>query len=235
MMIVAECLRCGHVFEAQGWGNATFTDVVMIGNMDECPRCGGRARVMDGRFSSGPGESVVVHEAPQWTVNALRRMRAQLHQAETIAKDRTLSARAAHDKVIGFIDQSIRPQNPAVADVLSEKLDAKPRKKWVTVIRRMGIAVSFLVGAVGFANDVVDLPQSIEVAREWVREAYEQAANGSPAAPGAETWRPRPPREPRLGTDPDRGWPPTTTEGPTGRPDREEHQPRHHRSTTSGP
>lgn len=234
MPVVSKCFHCGLEFESRSFAAINSVGSGFISSGEMCPRCGRIARVMEGSYNFDRNGVATPVDAPQWSIDLLNRVQGKLRTAERIVANPALTTRAAHDKVIRYIDESIRPENPAVADVLSEKLDAKPRKKWVTVIRRMGVAVSLIVGAIGLVNDVVELPQSIEVAREWVSEAYEQAANGSPATPGAEPWHPRPQRGLRDDTDPGRGWLPTTTQGPTGKPDRESHQPRHPRRPTEG-
>jgi hypothetical protein len=53
-----KCERCGHVFESTKWG-ATGLTLGMKGFVDKCPKCGGRAPLIEGTFTFPQSGGVV--------------------------------------------------------------------------------------------------------------------------------------------------------------------------------
>lgn len=140
------------------------------------------SKEVEGVYSVGDVGEVSVIDAPQWSIDALHAVDRELRAARRIATDRQLTTQAAQDKVIRYIDENIRPANPAVADVLSQKISAAPRRKWPRIIDRMLRVLALAVILTGGTNDLVAFPETVETGIEFVMELYERVANGTPKA-----------------------------------------------------
>lgn len=79
--VPASCDHCGAIFRSPAWlisnSTITFTNCQVT-----CIRCGNPAKVLDGTFSF-IGDLVEVISAPEWSVDALARMRAVIERHRT--------------------------------------------------------------------------------------------------------------------------------------------------------
>ncbi|PPH50576.1 hypothetical protein [Rathayibacter sp. AY1E1] len=166
-------------------------------------------RTVDGTFNLLPDERVEVISAPDWSRSALEIVNRSLNEAARIAENRRLSDQAALDQILALIDERLRPTAPAVAEVTVEKITTSKRKKWKTILKRMGVAAGIVLAAMEGVNTVADFAGNVEATYEQVSDAYQRAANGSVPTP-SDSASPQPqPSEPSPEPDPDQEQPAT--------------------------
>ena len=153
--IPARCTSCGHTFQPQsGIFIESSTHVTMSNNTTICPRCGGRAKFIEGRFNVTDG-AIELLSGPQWSFDLVEGLRLTLRR---------------------IVDE--RPADPVaavgvVAPVLASDIDRVTRGwSWERKIALIG-GILGILGYVGITpeNAVEHAPGLMQQVAELLREA----------------------------------------------------------------
>ncbi len=78
---LARCPNCNLFFVASGFSFENTLEVTLEGNMQNCPRCGSWANILDGVYNFF-GNVVEIVKAPQTTLDHLKELKSLLEQIE---------------------------------------------------------------------------------------------------------------------------------------------------------
>ncbi len=80
--MIAVCLVCKSIFEDRGITIKCSTNVTLSNNSTTCPKCGSRAKYLDGTFNFDSNAVATVLSAPQFTVDILRIVKDLIEKAQ---------------------------------------------------------------------------------------------------------------------------------------------------------
>ena len=146
--IPAHCTKCGHVFEPRGGiiFGGEVRHLVMKGNISRCPKCGGAAEFIEGKFDIS-SDTIIPIEAPPITFAILDKIRKVVDEAKTKA--------ATSEDLIAEIE----PLSPALAAALRPLAKRKTTAILIAIIllvlHQIHVNVNYNIDAKIDVNELV--------------------------------------------------------------------------------
>lgn len=179
--VLAVCHRCGYAFPS-GIVIENSTNIQMVGNQSQCPRCGAMASVPDGRYDA-IGDTIRIIAASAKSLESLRRLEAIL---QGLKQQSDLSG-----EKVGEAIRSQAPEFSALAPVVEHRgVDVG---KWIGVLL-MAITVMIMMWDRLDPANTGSTPEQIrEITREVIRQTQVQAAP-APTMTSVPLVSPKPPQ-----------------------------------------
>jgi hypothetical protein len=120
----AKCFNCGHLWVPSSGIRIENSHDIRIGTATiNCPRCGGRARIVSGTFSTTHNDGLEVHDAPAWSLEVFAELAEAVAAAEALLAagvrprvvERRLNEDLASSPASGLLRHLKRPSNTTVA------------------------------------------------------------------------------------------------------------------------
>ncbi|MGC5223261.1 hypothetical protein ACPW96_11805 [Micromonospora sp. DT81.3] len=202
MPFYAQCANCGHEFESRliNFGPGVPAIRMTVGSVAEtCPRCGGRARTMEGQFNMDSQGRVDVLSGPQWTRDLVVRMTPaqarKIHTVATWAEAELAKPDVDEERVRERIDQVVERNAP----VLKKFLDVMLSQRAGTLYQLLAFILTVVVlfaPQLGGGEPVPDPG----ITEDQMRDLFEQyfapetdSDTPTPPNPGPEAPTPEPP------------------------------------------
>jgi hypothetical protein len=185
MPVYAHCPRCGLDFESIGFAIQGMENTSLGLATETCPRCGGRARVMEGTFNSR-GDDVEIVTAPEWThALFLRLSKAQVHSLKTAAawaQQRAADPSTDEERTVKTLEKAIEVNAPAAVGWLerARREFGGNLSGWVAVLMAV-ITLIVMFGQQGVSAD--DLERILDDRIQSVPESPEPSAPADPTRP----------------------------------------------------
>lgn len=167
----AVCTRCGHKFQAKGFGEPTLIDAKFDDNFVSCEACGGPAKLVDGVFSTVDG-AIDMKSGPQWSLDLINELRIGLAE---IVKHPPADSLAA-------VAEINPPLGAALAEARDAGLEAVGKSESKSLRQKLGQQMTsrlyqFVLGLV--AGDVVNELGMEQFARNLAHLCQYVATHGS--------------------------------------------------------
>lgn len=124
----AQCTHCGLTWTPRAFNFGEGVTLISVGSTTNCPRCGSVARILDGQYSVRDG-LIEVLSAPDWSMQALRRLRRAAEEAEALAATNPEAAISLVEKVSGRAGALLRRAN--AVEQSKEMGGLKAILKWI--------------------------------------------------------------------------------------------------------
>lgn len=175
-MVVAAVCPVHGPFESRIFSLVDCTNVSFTGNQESCPTpgCGEMAEIMDGNFTFAGGETII-HQAPEWTIQALTSVTQALGQALRVAALRNSTAQEIEEAYLHAAEMA-REETKDIPDSIRQQLLNKlplkihPGKKgmklWAVVA--LGSAMFLLHNYTTVRDNAIALAKDSATAIEWI-------------------------------------------------------------------
>jgi len=119
--MIAVCLSCKLIFEDRGIVIQDSTNVTLSNNSTTCPKCGSRAKYLDGTFNFDSNGIISVLSAPQFTIDILNRIKSIVEDVQ----NRKITPEAFHKEVDAL--------PPVIRSVLKLVIPKEPSGFWAMI------------------------------------------------------------------------------------------------------